>query len=65
MDGGAEWSDIFSFKSLYSSGVTKFAIFGDMGLYSDGNSNMGSMHDDAVAGEIDFFLHMVRVRTAL
>ena len=65
VDGGAEWSNIFSFKSLYSSGVTKFAIFGDMGLYSDGNSNMGSMHDDAVAGEIDFFLHMVSVRTAL
>jgi hypothetical protein len=28
--GGAEWSDVFSFKSLYSSGETKFAIFGDM-----------------------------------
>lgn len=59
VDGGAEWSDTFSFRSLYSSGVTKFAIFGDMGLYSDGNSNMGSMYDDAVAGSIDFFLHMV------
>jgi hypothetical protein len=58
VDGGAEWSDTFSFRSLYSSGVTKFAIFGDMGLYSDGNSNMGSMLDDAIAGEIDFFLHL-------
>jgi hypothetical protein len=58
-DGEAEWSETFSFTSLYSSGVTKFAIFGDLGLYSDGNSNMGSMHDDAVAGEIDFFVHMV------
>ena len=30
---GASWSAVRSFRSGYSSGVTKFAMFGDMGVF--------------------------------
>ena len=52
----ADWTSGGSFKSLYSSGLTKFAIFGDMGLYS--YNNMGNLKQDAVAGDIDFVVHL-------
>ena len=31
---GASWSTVRSFRSGYSSGVTKFAMFGDMGVFT-------------------------------
>lgn len=54
LDGS--WSDVLSFKSLYSSGVTKFAIFGDMGVYT--HNNMGNMLDDMQGGLIDAVIHL-------
>lgn len=50
------WSDVLSFTSLYSSGLTKFAVFGDMGVYS--YNNMGNMFDDMQSGLIDAIVHL-------
>eukprot|EP00039_Didymoeca_costata_P019413 m.337443 g.337443 ORF g.337443 m.337443 type:complete len:712 (-) comp18135_c0_seq1:199-2334(-) len=55
---GPSFSDVASFKSLYTSGVTKIAIFGDMGMMSDGNTVHGNILRDAQAGDVDVFVHM-------
>ena len=50
------WSATFSFRSGYTSGVTKMATYGDMG-HSHYN-NMENMLEDCAAGRIDAILHM-------
>jgi hypothetical protein len=52
----AQWTDGGSFKSLYSSGETNYAVFGDMGLYS--YNNMGGLKQDLEDGVIDFAVHV-------
>lgn len=55
------FSAVMSFKSLYSSDTqvpTRFAVFGDMGLFDYGNTVHGSLQRDMQAGTIDFFAHM-------
>lgn len=52
------WSDTFKFTSLYTKGETKIAIFGDMGMMSDGNTVHGNIMRDAAAGAVDAFVHM-------
>ena len=55
---GADFSETRSFSSLYgeSSAPTRFAIFGDMGVYS--YNNMDRLEADAKAGDIDFIIHL-------
>mmetsp|Transcript_17259 Transcript_17259/g.44979 ORF Transcript_17259/g.44979 Transcript_17259/m.44979 type:complete len:583 (+) Transcript_17259:71-1819(+) len=50
------WSDTFTFRSGYASGVTRVATYGDMG-HSHYN-NMGNLKADCEAGRIDAILHM-------
>lgn len=50
------WSTTYSFRSGYSSGVTRWATYGDMG-HSHYN-NMENMLEDCRAGRIDAILHM-------
>eukprot|EP00035_Acanthoeca_spectabilis_P002739 m.89244 g.89244 ORF g.89244 m.89244 type:complete len:732 (+) comp11720_c0_seq1:37-2232(+) len=58
------WSDIFHFRSLYAAGSgvgdgqTRVAIFGDMGMMSDGNTMHGNILRDAEVGLVDAFVHM-------
>eukprot|EP00051_Salpingoeca_urceolata_P011653 m.144696 g.144696 ORF g.144696 m.144696 type:complete len:710 (-) comp17202_c0_seq1:136-2265(-) len=52
------WSSTLSFRSLYTAGETRIAIFGDMGMMSDGNTVHGNLLRDAEAGAIDAFVHM-------
>lgn len=58
--GCTEYSDIQAFKSLYYGGntqlPTKFAIFGDMGVYA--YNNMGNLERDLDAGKIDAIVHL-------
>ncbi|EDQ86651.1 uncharacterized protein MONBRDRAFT_33725 [Monosiga brevicollis MX1] len=59
--GGARstWSSTFNFTSLYSGeqkNETKFAIFGDMGVYT--YNNMDWLLDDVKAQRIDFIVHL-------
>ena len=49
---------MLSFRSLYTSGETKLAIFGDMGMMSDGNTLHGNLLRDNAAGLVDAFVHM-------
>lgn len=65
-----EWSDVYEFRSGYSSGITRVATYGDMvsSVYSDlyfkvhqGHShynNMGNLKDDCASGAIDGVVHM-------
>lgn len=53
---GAEWTPGGNFTSLYSTGVTRFAVFGDMGLYS--YNNMGNLKQDMADNEMDFIIHL-------
>jgi hypothetical protein len=52
------WSDVASFRSLYSSGETRVAIFGDMGMMSDGNTPHAAILRDGLQGQVDFMCHM-------
>ena len=55
---GSDFSETRSFISLYgqSSAPTRFAIFGDMGVYT--YNNMDRLEEDSKAGEIDFIVHL-------
>ncbi len=67
----SEWSEWNSFKSLYSSGVTRFALYADMGVFvaegpdtppvkslpAPARHNVGNLVDDLHAGLIDFAFH--------
>jgi hypothetical protein len=59
---GAVTSELFSFAAPYSDGVTRVAIFGDMGVYT--YNNMGNLYDDVTAGTVDMIVH-VRLRRLL
>ena len=53
---GAVWSDTFAFRSPYSDGVTKIALYGDMGVYR--YNNMENLHEETVVNETaDLILH--------
>jgi len=52
----AQWSPVFSFRSAYSSGETRIALYGDAG-HSKFNM-MGNLKHDCDAGTIDALLHM-------
>eukprot|EP00937_MAST-01D_sp_MAST-1D-sp2_P003288 g3288.t1 len=52
----ADWTSGGAFTSLYSSGVTRFAVFGDMGLYA--YNNMGNLKRDMEDGRMDFIVHL-------
>ena len=52
----APFSDAFEFKSPHASGLTRVAIFGDMGSYTW--NNMGNMMDDIQNDRIDAILHI-------
>lgn len=54
--GSAPISDSFEFKAPHSSGLTRVAIFGDMGSYTW--NNMGNMMDDIQNDRIDAILHI-------
>ena len=68
---GSEWSEWLAFKSLYSSGVTKLALYADMGVFvaegtgppavealpHRGAHNVGNLVDDLSDGLIDFAIH--------
>ena len=47
---GASWSTVRSFRSGYSSGVTKFAMFGDMGVFE--RMSEGKLINRKVSGEM-------------
>lgn len=67
----SEWSDWLDFRSLYSSGPTKLALYGDMGVFvaegkyappvrglpAPARHNVGNLVDDLDAGLIDFVVH--------
>jgi hypothetical protein len=53
---GAVTSELFSFAAPYSDGVTRVAIFGDMGVYT--YNNMGNLYDDVTAGTVDMIVHV-------
>eukprot|EP00045_Choanoeca_perplexa_P017855 m.268780 g.268780 ORF g.268780 m.268780 type:complete len:573 (+) comp17656_c0_seq5:211-1929(+) len=53
------WSAVYNFRSLYNSNErneTKFAIFGDMGVYT--YNNMDWLQLDAQNNAIDFIVHL-------
>jgi len=54
-DGGV-WSREYTFRSLYDTGVSTVAIYGDMGAHR--HNNMGNLRDDCSAGRIDALVHM-------
>lgn len=65
------WSEWLGFQSLYSSGVTRAAIYADMGVFvseappapptralpAPARHNVGNLVDDLRAGLIDFAVH--------
>lgn len=63
----SEWSDWLSFRSLYSSGPTRLALYGDMGVFASieakpsvpalSRHNIGNLIDDLRAEQIDFVVH--------
>jgi len=56
---GAPSSPVHDFVSLYhgsDGGPTKFAIFGDMGVYT--YNNMDNLETDTAVGNIDFLIHL-------
>eukprot|EP00036_Acanthoecidae_sp_10tr_P015395 CAMPEP_0206286198 /NCGR_PEP_ID=MMETSP0106_2-20121207/480_1 /ASSEMBLY_ACC=CAM_ASM_000206 /TAXON_ID=81532 /ORGANISM="Acanthoeca-like sp., Strain 10tr" /LENGTH=610 /DNA_ID=CAMNT_0053716719 /DNA_START=44 /DNA_END=1873 /DNA_ORIENTATION=- len=51
------WSDVEAFRAPYGPGITKIAIFGDMGAYSW--NNMANLQHDCVETEAaDVIVHM-------
>eukprot|EP00940_MAST-03C_sp_MAST-3C-sp2_P002901 g2901.t1 len=57
--GGSDFSEEMTFTSLYTGDdnmPTRFAIFGDMGVYS--YNNMANLERDVDAGTIDAIVHM-------
>eukprot|EP00658_Telonema_sp_P-2_P032994 TRINITY_DN2430_c0_g1_i1.p1 TRINITY_DN2430_c0_g1~~TRINITY_DN2430_c0_g1_i1.p1 ORF type:complete len:654 (+),score=156.53 TRINITY_DN2430_c0_g1_i1:294-2255(+) len=52
----AKFSPVFSFRSGYSDGPTKIAIYGDMGVYSW--NNMANLRSDMLAETSDLIVHM-------
>ena len=63
---GGTWSDWHNFTSLYSSGVTKFALYADMGIFANeaasflpkpARQNLGNLDTDLRRGLIDFAVH--------
>ena len=53
---GCAWSSVDRFRSLYSEGETRLAIFGDLGAYAW--SNLGNLKTDAESGLIDAIVHL-------
>ena len=53
---GCAWSSVARFRSLYSEGETRLAMFGDLGAYAW--SNMGNLRTDAESGLIDAIVHL-------
>eukprot|EP00039_Didymoeca_costata_P020714 m.342179 g.342179 ORF g.342179 m.342179 type:complete len:577 (+) comp21074_c0_seq1:121-1851(+) len=54
--GTSVYSDVFSFRTTYSTGITRIATYGDMG-HSHYNC-MGNLKAECKAGSIDAILHM-------
>jgi hypothetical protein len=50
------WSSTYNFRSIYATGVTRIATYGDMG-HSHYNNNQ-NMKVDCAAGAIDAIVHM-------
>jgi hypothetical protein len=67
----SEWSASLDFRSLYTEGITKLALYADMGVFvaegkytppvkslpSPARHHVGNLVDDLKAGLIDFALH--------
>jgi hypothetical protein len=53
---GCAWSSVARFRSLYSEGETRLAMFGDLGAYAW--SNMGNLKNDAESRLIDAIVHL-------
>ena len=63
----SQWSDWIDFKTLYSSGETRLAMYADMGSFASQFSkpsvpamsrhNVGNLVDDLAKGKIDFAVH--------
>ena len=63
----SQWSDWIDFKTLYSSGETRFAIYADMGAFASqfakpsvpamSRQHVGNLVDDLAMGKIDFAVH--------
>mmetsp|Transcript_42180 Transcript_42180/g.75523 ORF Transcript_42180/g.75523 Transcript_42180/m.75523 type:complete len:567 (-) Transcript_42180:138-1838(-) len=51
-----QWTDVFSFRAPYASGLTRIATYGDMG-HSHYN-NMQNLKADCASGAIDAIVHM-------
>eukprot|EP01052_Picozoa_sp_SAG31_P042024 SAG31_NODE_6543_length_1982_cov_1.248540_3_plen_184_part_00 len=52
----AVWSDTFSFRAPYSDGVTKIALYGDMGVYKW--NNMENLYQETTVNQTaDLILH--------
>ncbi len=50
------WSRQFSFRSPYSEGETRIAVYGDMGVYEW--NNMGNLYEEAVLNQtVDLIIH--------
>lgn len=64
------WSTWLTFTSLYSSGVTRLAMYGDHGWHGTGHTynppgqapalSFGNLLDDVRAGRIDAIIHCAR-----
>jgi hypothetical protein len=52
----AAWSASFSFRAPYSSGVTRLAVYGDMG--NSQFNNMGNLRVDCASGTVNAIVHM-------
>ena len=65
--GSSVWSAWKIFRSLYSTGATRLAMYGDMGVFPatrqsrtlpvPARNNIGNLIDDAAAGRIDWVVH--------
>ena len=60
----AVWSGWKRFRSLYSTGVTRVAMYGDMGIFpatrelpGQALNNIGNLIEDVAAGRIDWVVH--------
>jgi hypothetical protein len=63
----SEWSDWLAFRSLYSTGVTRLAIYADMGVFASQFAQpavpatsrhcMGNLMDDLASQKVDFAVH--------
>ena len=53
---GAVWSSTFTFRSPYSKGVTRIALYGDMGVYD--YNNMENLYEEtSIYGTADLIIH--------